>query len=46
MKVRYLIHVWFQNEYRKNKLGAVGRAVEVDESKFNNQTKEGMKCNV
>jgi IS1 family transposase len=45
-KVRYLIHVWFQNEYRKNKLGAFGRAVEVDESKFTHHTKGGMKCNV
>ena len=45
-KVRLLIHLYFQNHYRKNKLGAFGRAVEIDESKFTQHTKGGVKCKV
>ena len=36
-----MIHVHFQNLYRKNKLGYFGRAVEIDESKFTHHTKGG-----
>lgn len=45
-KIRYLIHVYFQNHYRRHKLGHFGRAVEIDESKFTHHTKGGVKSKV
>lgn len=45
-KIRFLIHTYFQNQYRKHKLGGFGRAVEVDESKFTHHTKGGVKNKV
>lgn len=40
-RVRHLIHVYFQNHYRRYKLGQMGRAVEIDESKFTHHGKGG-----
>ncbi len=40
-RIRHLIHVYFQNHYRKDKLGQMGRAVEIDESKFTHHAKGG-----
>ena len=45
-RVRYLIHLYFQNSYRKRKLGAFGRVVEIDESKFTHNTKGGIRSKV
>jgi IS1 family transposase len=45
-KVRQLIHQYFQNHYRRHKLGHYGRAVEIDESAFTHHTKGGVKSNV
>jgi hypothetical protein len=39
--VRYQIHVYMQNYYRRNKLGMYGRGVEIDESVFANQMIDG-----
>ncbi len=38
-RIRHLVHLYFQNQYRKNKLGEFGRVVEIDESKFTQHTK-------
>lgn len=40
-RVRHLIHVYFQNHYRRYKLGQMGRGVEIDESKFTHHGKGG-----
>ncbi len=39
--IRQQIHIWTQNHYRKYKLGAFGRIVEIDESLFNTVGKDG-----
>lgn len=41
-----MIHLQFQNSYRKTKLGAFGNVVEIDESKFAHSTKNGVKSKV
>ena len=45
-RARHLVHLYFQNQYRKHKLGAYGKVVEVDESKFTHNTKGGVRNRV
>ena len=40
---RTQVHVYMQNQFRKTKLGRNGRAVEIDESIFATQGKDGAK---
>jgi hypothetical protein len=41
--VRSQIHVYYQNYYRRQKLGRHGRAIEIDESVFANHSIDGKK---
>ncbi|CDW71499.1 UNKNOWN [Stylonychia lemnae] len=38
---RQQIHIWTQNLYRKTKLGKFGRTVEIDESVFSHEQRDG-----
>lgn len=45
-RIRHVIHINFQNAYRRRKLGEYGRVVEIDESKFTHHTKGGVSSKV
>jgi transposase-like protein len=45
-RVRHLIHTYYQNQYRRTRLGLQGRAVEIDESRFTHRGRDEQKLYV